>query len=187
MNKINIQQPSFIRKYFKKRKKESTELDAEENLIKFNETNDIIKNEKEENNKIKTFLDNTQKNDVDFKAKENILSKQINLENITKSYIENKLIINSKAVFDSENINDMEEKNDPIYIEGNKLKINIEKIKSNKNYKFKSTFFNLIKINTDGNCLYRSISFIILHSQAYYDNIRKLVFNYINNNKQEFY
>ena len=43
-------------------------------------------------------------------AKENILSKQINLENKNKSYIENNSITNSKAVFDSGNINDMEKK-----------------------------------------------------------------------------
>ena len=48
-------------------------------------------------------------------------------------------------------------------------------LKSNKNYKFNPTFFNLIKKDTDGNCLYRSISYIILHNQNYYDNIRMLV------------
>ena len=77
--------------------------------------------------------------------------------------------------------------NDPIYIDGDKIKINLDTIKTIKNYKLNSNFFQLIDIGSDGNCLYRSISYIILHNQNYYDNIRQLVYNYINNNKPEFY
>ena len=106
--------------------------------------------------KLKNIYIIQKKNEINPQDKVNNLGCTINQENKNNSSTENKSIKNSPSLLDSEkNIDNIRKRNDPIYINGDKIKINIDKLKSLKNYKFKSTFFNLIEIDSDANFLYK--------------------------------
>ena len=45
---------------------------------------------------------------------------------------------------------------------------------------------NLVEITADGNCFYRSISYLLLGDENYFENIKELIIHWIENNYQQY-
>ena len=45
---------------------------------------------------------------------------------------------------------------------------------------------NIIEITGDGNCFYRCVSYFLLGDQEYYEEIKNLIIEWIENNKEMF-
>ena len=56
-----------------------------------------------------------------------------------------------------------------------------------KNYEISSEFFKEIKVSPYGNCLYCCISLYFYQNEEHHMEIRRNVFDYIKNNKEQFY
>lgn len=71
--------------------------------------------------------------------------------------------------------------NDNSYINNNRFKII-----SKSNSFIKKDDLQKIHIDQDGNCFYRSVSYLLLGSQEYYKEIKKEIIDWIEENKKQF-
>ena len=139
---------------------------------------EIDKNKIEINNK--KFKISNQKNVNLYKKK--IVKKNINEGNNNNSpnKIINKTIISKKINKNLESNNkNMTNLND--IITNNRLKTFVKNNKTIKKEELQEK-----KIEGDGNCLYRSISYFLLATEDYYNEIKKEIINWIEQNKQKF-
>ena len=122
------------------------------------------------------------KNNDNIIYKKKIVKNANIFKNITK--------INSKNL--DSNLSKINKKD---YINNQKLN-NLSKIKTSNNNKYKAIAKtnSLIKkedlrkifIKPDGNCYYRIVSYFLLGSQDYYNEIKNEIINWIENNKKRF-
>ena len=167
-NRIIISHPGYIRK---KRVDKYTQLEIDSNQCKFS----LIRQLGNENKKVDEGTQTINKNQIN---NSNLLIKKY------ESDQNNKLNISEQSIMDAIN-NSNENLNDNNQFENLDINTNFINIVKTLN-PINHNDIKIIKVNGDGNCLYRCISFFLLGSEEFYIDIKNEIINWIDNNRKDF-